>query len=68
MQPNDLPLVCLPLELSDDAAATLIDFLHELIESLERHYAGQLIRRNHLLNPSSPPIQCANIDNPDPPF
>ena len=40
MQPNDLPIVCLPLELSDEAAATLIDFLHDLTDALDRHYAG----------------------------
>lgn len=46
MQPNDLPLVCLPTELSDEAAAQLIDFLYELTEALERDYTGQLIRRD----------------------
>jgi len=35
----------LPLELSDDAAAILLDFLHDLTAALERHYAGQLLRR-----------------------
>jgi hypothetical protein len=45
MQPNDLPIVVLPLELSDDSAAILIDFLHDLTDVLERHYAGQLLRR-----------------------
>jgi hypothetical protein len=36
MEPNDLPLVVLPLELSDDSVANLIDFLRALIEGLER--------------------------------
>ena len=36
MQPNDLPIVCLPLELSDEAAATLIEFLYVLTEALEQ--------------------------------
>jgi hypothetical protein len=40
MEPNDLPIVVLPLELSDDSVANLIDFLRDLIEGLERHYAG----------------------------
>ena len=44
LQPNDLPLVCLPLDLSDEAAAKLIEFLHELTEALERHYGAQLKR------------------------
>jgi hypothetical protein len=30
MEPNDLPIVCLPLELSGDAAEKLIDFLYQL--------------------------------------
>ena len=45
MEPNDLPIVVLPLELSDDSAAILIDFLGDLTAALERHYAGQLLRR-----------------------
>ena len=40
MEPNDLPIVVLPLELSDDSAANLIAFLHSLIEGLQRHYAA----------------------------
>jgi hypothetical protein len=44
LQPNDLPLVCLPTDLSDEAAARLVEFLHELTEALERHYFAQLRR------------------------
>jgi hypothetical protein len=44
LQPNDLPLVCLPLELPPAAAAELIAFLHELTEALERHYGAELKR------------------------
>ena len=44
LKPNDLPLVCLPLDLSDEAAAELVEFLHELTEALERHYCAQLLR------------------------
>jgi hypothetical protein len=44
LQPNDLPLVCLPIDLSDEAAAKLVEFLHELTEALERHYCAQLRR------------------------
>ena len=47
LQPNDLPLVCLPLDLPDAAAAELIEFLHQLTAALERHYAGQLHRYYH---------------------
>ena len=42
LQPNDLPLVCLPTELSGDAAAKLVEFLHELTAALERHYFAQI--------------------------
>jgi hypothetical protein len=44
LKPNDLPLICLPTELSDEAAATLIEFLHELTTALEQHYFAQLHR------------------------
>jgi hypothetical protein len=44
LKPNDLPIVCLPIDLPDEAAAALIEFLHELTEALERHYCGQLRR------------------------
>src|SRR5690242_2084958 len=56
MQPNDLPIVCLPMVLSDEAAAALVDFLHELAEALESHYCGQLLRHAHHNNslPSLP--------------
>jgi hypothetical protein len=42
LQPNDLPLVCLPLDLPPQAAAELIAFLHELADALERHYGAGL--------------------------
>jgi hypothetical protein len=44
LEPNDLPLVCIPLELPPPAAAELIDFLHQLTAAIERHYAGELHR------------------------
>lgn len=44
LQPNDLPLVCLPLDLPPEAVAELIAFLHELTEALERHYGAGLKR------------------------
>ena len=45
MKPNDMPLVCPPLGLCHDDAATLLQFLHDLTEALERHYTGKLMRR-----------------------
>ena len=47
LQPNDLPLVCLPTGLSGEAAAKLIEFLYELTEALERHYFAQLPQHPH---------------------
>jgi hypothetical protein len=44
LQPNDLPLLCLPIDLSDEAAAKLVEFLHQLTEALERHYCAELRR------------------------
>jgi hypothetical protein len=70
MQPNDLPIVCLPLELCDEDAATLIDFLHDLTEALERHYAGQLLRHARRYPQRSAPSndEQADSDPGDPPF
>jgi hypothetical protein len=68
MQPNDLPLVCLPVELSDEAAVQLLEFLYQLTEALERHHAGQLLRYGHDHRPaSSPPDPTLGPQN-DPPF
>ncbi|HEY7996935.1 MAG TPA: hypothetical protein VIE14_08690 [Steroidobacteraceae bacterium] len=68
MEPNDLPIVVLPLELSDDSAAILIDFLHDLAAAIERHYAGQLLRRQQSTRQSqSPDLSDATADT-DPPF
>ena len=67
LQPNDLPLLCLPIDLSDEAAAKFVEFLHELTATMERHYCGQLLRYYHRddiaqrdLVPAPPPT--------DPPF
>ena len=68
MQPNDLPLVCLPLELSPDAARTLIAFLYEITEALERHYAGALLCEAHECAASSQPPIIPSAPDTDPPF
>lgn len=63
LQPNDLPLVCLPLELPPAAAAELIAFLHEFAGALERHYGAQIKRHDDA-------IACAQRadGSADPPF
>jgi hypothetical protein len=63
LQPNDLPIVCLPLELPPAAAAELVAFLHELADALERHYGAQIqhhyeatARTPHTGAPDDPPF------------
>ncbi|MDE2049663.1 MAG: hypothetical protein KGO22_16880 [Gammaproteobacteria bacterium] len=68
MEPNDLPIVCLPLELSGDAAEKLIDFLYQLTEALERHYSGLLINCAHQLASSCPPPPTSTTPSDDTPF
>ena len=63
LQPNDLPLVCLRLDLSDEAAAKLVEFLHELIAALERHYGAQLKRYD-----DDADIARCDVNPGDPPF
>jgi len=66
MQPNDLPIVCLPLELSDESAAKLIEFLYDIADALERHYAAQLMSytRNRSAPSPATPTQAAPADPP----
>ncbi len=68
LRPNDLPLVCLPTGLSDEAAASLLEFLYELTEALERHYAAQL--RRYYQPPADIAQHDLDVDPPstDPPF
>lgn len=68
MQHNDLPILCLPMELSDEAAAQLLDFLHQLAEALERHYAGQLLRYAHRHDGRDPQLHLPQNPPTDPPF
>lgn len=63
LQPNDFPLVCLPLDLPPEAAAELIAFLQELTEALERHYGAALKRHYDAIGGAQHRI----ADN-DPPF
>lgn len=70
LQPNDLPLLCLPIDLSDEAAAKLVEFLHEFTEALERHYCAQLLRYHHAddTNHRDPDPAPNAAPDPDPPF
>ena len=69
MEPNDLPIVCIPLDLPNEAAAELVEFFHNLSEALERHYFSQLHRhyqpqRAENRDPNYP----LNRPDPDPSF
>ena len=67
LQPNDLPLVYLPIDLSDEAAANLVEFLHKLTDALERHYCAQL-RRYYNANDISQRDLDRVPEPSDPPF
>ena len=58
------PVVQLPTELSDEAAAELLDFLKQLTQTLESTYAAQLRRYYH----SRDERQLDIWDEQDPPF
>ena len=45
------PVIALPGELSDEAAAQLIEWLYELADNLESLYAAQLYRHYHRTDP-----------------
>ncbi len=66
MEPNDLPIVCLPTDLSGAEAARLIDFLNQITEGLERLYLGQLMQRRE--RPKPPPLDTTYPPTCDPPF
>jgi hypothetical protein len=44
MNLEDLPLMPVPTDLSDEAVVAIIDLLNELIRTLERQYTGQILR------------------------
>ena len=67
LKPNDLPIVCLPMDLPDQAAAALVEFLHQLTEALERHYCGQLMRHYHQDDIAQDDLHRAP-ESGDPPF
>lgn len=46
MPPDDLPLVCLPTNLPDEAAAQLLEFLYKLTAALESQYFAAQCNEN----------------------
>jgi len=66
-EPNDLPVVGIPTDLSDEAAARLLEFLHELSAAIERHYYAQ-IRRHYAAADSPQRDLHPATPSTDPPF
>jgi len=64
MNIDNSPLLALPTNLSDETAATLLDFLYEAVRLVEEHYADQLLRYYHRPDPR----QTDLWDDRDPPF
>ena len=59
-----LPLIDIPLDLSDGAAAKLIDFLLQIAHQLENHYSEQLYRYHNGIDEQ----QADLWSDTDPPF
>jgi hypothetical protein len=69
LKPNDLPLICLPVGLSDEAAAKLLEFLQELTEALESQYYAQITRHYRSTHHDQQDLQTTDPPDPtDPPF
>jgi hypothetical protein len=70
MQPNDLPIVCIPLELPAEAAAELLEFLAHLTQTIERHYFGELHRlaQQRSAHNCNPGYSAFDRSESDPPF
>jgi hypothetical protein len=70
MEPNDLPIVCIPLELPAEAAAELLEFLARLTETIERHYFGALHQLAQQRSAQNRDPDDSPLDHPesDPPF
>ena len=64
MNAHDPPLIALPSELDDDAAAQLLEFFYDATRILEAHYAGQLHRYHHRTDERQQPL----FSETDPPF
>ena len=69
LKPNDLPLFCLPVDLSDEAAAKLIEYLREFTDALESHYYAQIRRYYHPTYHGAPDLHHSDPSDPsDPTF
>jgi hypothetical protein len=57
------PLIALPTELCDEAAAQLLEFLYELAAAVESQYTGQLLRYYHQDDERQQPL-CSDDEPP----
>ncbi|MCC6663418.1 MAG: hypothetical protein IT375_06720 [Polyangiaceae bacterium] len=64
---DHLPVVGIPTDLSDEAAAQLLEFLHELSAAIERHYYAQLRRHYGAADSAERDLKPATPST-DPPF
>ena len=67
MEPNDLPLVCLPVGLDAKAAAQMLEFLEAFTEAFERHY-GSLIQQYYRDSRQREDPLAARRHHSEPPF
>ena len=56
MKPDELPILVLPTNLDDQAAAILLECLHEAARVIENHYANQLRRHHHASDERQQPL------------
>lgn len=64
MNRHHRPLVALPGDLPDEAAAAILDWLYETARVFENYYAAPLLRHDHRPDPRQRPLW---LDH-DPPF
>ena len=57
------PLIAVPTELSDEAAAKLLEWLYEFAAKLESYYAAQLLRHYHRADAREQPL-CRDDEAP----
>ena len=67
MRANYLPIVCMPLDLSEEAAINVLIFLREMTAAFEEHYAAQIARYNAGLEQARQ-ARRTDIDDDDIPF
>ena len=58
------PLIAVPHDLSDEAAAKMLAFLYEIAQRFENHYADQLDRYHNRTDERQPDLWA----DTDPPF